>query len=247
MVRIVIGTEASQYISQRVLQYSIEKHTPDAEIYIRTQTEKRLGGTKFGFVRFHTPSMFEFEGKAIYLDADQIVLKNLNNLVSLLDEQHHVALVCSPEGYFGQQPVPQRLETSVMVLNCHKLRYWCPNTIFNHIVPNDLPLKEKQIHYRDFMWLTWMDPHKIQCIDPGWNHFNILNSNTKLVHFSHVRSQPWKNPRHPLTNFWVKWLLEAIDAGYIKRRELFHAVLKRHIHPYFIKYMFQENTVLDEI
>ena len=238
MVKVVIGTEASQHIPQRVLQYSIEKCTPGAEVYVRTQTEKRMGGTRFGFVRFHLPSMFGFQGKAIYLDADQIVLSNLNELADVLDENHKLALVCQPEGFFGQQPVPQRLETSVMALNCDQLHDWQPETMFHHVVPNDAPLQSGQIHYRDFMWLTWMDKTEILCIDPAWNHFNILKATTKLVHFSHVSSQPWKNPRHPLTEFWSQWLIQAMAAGHVKRRDLLQAILKRHIHPFFLKFVF---------
>jgi hypothetical protein len=237
MIRVVIGTEASQYIPQRVLQYSIEKSTPGAEIHVRTQAEQRLGGTKFGFVRFQLPAMFNFQGKAIYLDADQIVLADLNGLAAALDDQHPLAVVCQPQGYFGQQPVPQRLETSVMVVNCNQLPHWQPQTLFRPVVANDAPLQPGQIHYRDFMWLTWMDPRDIQCLDPAWNHFNILEPNTKLVHFSHVRSQPWKNPRHPLTGFWSHWLAQAMGAGYVSRGELLQAVLRRHIHPYFLRYV----------
>ncbi len=239
MVKVVIGTEASQFIPQRVLQYSIEKHTPGVEVYVRSQIEKPMGGTKFGFVRFHLPSMFGFQGKAIYLDADQIVLSNLNELADLLDENHKLALVCQPEGYFGQKPVPQRLETSVMVLNCDQLHQWQPETMFRPVVPNNSPLQPGQIHYRDFMWLTWMDKQDILCIDPAWNHFNILKDHTKLLHFSHVSSQPWKHPRHPLTEFWSHWLVQAMAAGYISRRDLLQAVLKRHIHPYFLRFVLQ--------
>lgn len=239
MVKVVIGTEASQYIPQRVLQYSIDKHTPGAEIYSRTQAEQRVGGTKFGFVRFHVPAMFGFQGKAIYLDADQIVLANLNELADGLDSHHPLALVCQPQGYFGQHPMPQRLETSVMVLNCDQLQHWQPETMFDRVVPNDAALQPGQIYYRDFMWLTWMDKADILCLDPAWNHFNILEDATKLVHFSHVSSQPWKNPRHPLTEFWSQWLVEAMAAGYVKPLELVKAILKRHMHPYFLKFVYR--------
>jgi lipopolysaccharide biosynthesis glycosyltransferase len=241
MIKVVIGTEASQYIPQRVLQYSIERGTPGVEVYVRTQAEKRLGGTKFGFVRFHVPSMFGFQGKAIYLDADQIVLTDLNELAHLLDDNHKLALVCHPEGFFGHSPVPQRLETSVMVLNCSQLQNWQPETLFNRVVPNGALLQTDQIHYRDFMWLTWMDKSDILCLDPAWNHFNILKDNTKLLHFSHVSSQPWKNPRHQLTEFWSHWLAQAMAAGYVNRLDLLQAILKRHIHPYFLRFVFGKN------
>ena len=239
MIKVVIGTEESQFIPQKVLEFSIRYHTTN-EVDIRCvrQIERRLGGTKFGFVRFGVPSMFNYEGKAIYLDADQVVLSDLQLLVDSLDDEHTLALVRDLFGTFGAKPVPKRNETSVMVLNCAKLKAWNPQTLFNNVVPNDVTLEPGKIHYRDFMWLKWMDEEEIQLLDSAWNHFNILREDTKLVHFSHVASQPWKNPQHPLTEFWSHWLVKTIKSGFLKRTELLREIAKRHIHPYFLRYIF---------
>ncbi len=57
MITIVIGTDPSQYVAQRVLEYSIRKHTSaEVKIIPGRQTQQRLGGTRFGFVRFRVPS-----------------------------------------------------------------------------------------------------------------------------------------------------------------------------------------------
>ncbi|MEC4984355.1 MAG: hypothetical protein SAJ37_04260 [Oscillatoria sp. PMC 1068.18] len=238
MIKIVIGTEKNQYLAQKVLEYSIRSHT-SAEVDIRfvTQTQKRVGGTKFGFVRFLVPSIFDYEGTAIYLDADQIVLTDIQELANSLKPESTLALVSNLEGYFGGKPVPQRKETSVMVMNCAKLKHWNPETIFNNVVPNDSSLEPGQIHYRDFMWLKWMDDREIQELEPTWNHFNILREDTKLLHFSHVASQPWKKPDHPLSKFWGQWLRKTIRAGYLKRRELWEAIAERDVHRYYLRYL----------
>jgi lipopolysaccharide biosynthesis glycosyltransferase len=237
MIRIVIGTEANQYIPQKVLEYSIRSHTSEnLDIRSLQQNQKRVGGTKFGFVRFHVPSIFNYEGKAIYLDADQIVLANLQELVDALDDRYSLALVSDLIGNFGDKPVPKRNETSVMVLNCNKLKSWNPDILFKNVVANDAILEAGQIHYRDFMWLKWMDEREIQMLDSVWNHFNILRQDSKLVHFSHVASQPWKNPQHLLTDFWSEWLVKTLNSGYLKRIELLRAIALKHIHPSFLKY-----------
>lgn len=238
-IRVVIGTEENQYVAQRVLEYSIRCHT-SAELDIRCvqQKEQRLGGTKFGFVRFYVPQIFGYEGKAIYLDADQIVLADLQELQDALDEKHLLALVKDPVGMFGEKPVPKRKETSVMVVNCDQLKSWQPQTLFTNVVPNNAELQPGQIHYRDFMWLTWLDEGKIQLLDKAWNHFNILQEDSKLVHFSHVASQPWKNPQHPLTKFWGQWLVKTIHSGFLKRTELLREIVIKHVHPYFLRYLF---------
>lgn len=238
-IRIVIGTEDAQYVPQQVLKYSIEKNTSHpVEIHCIQQEGERVGGTNFGFVRFIIPSMFNFEGKAIYVDADQLVLTDVEGLWSSLDDEHDIAVVQNAEGFFGDKVVQQCNQTSVMVLNCERLKNWDPKTLFDNVVPNRAPLEDNQIHYRDFIKLDWMDQSRLQSLDPRWNHFNIIQDDSKLVHFSHVRSQPWKKPDHPLTEMWGRWLKKAIRAGYIKRRELWREIRRGHLHKHFLRFVF---------
>lgn len=236
---VYIGTEDDQLIPQKVLEYSICRHAR-RPVQVRSvkQEVARVGGTNFGFVRFCVPQMNGYQGKAIYLDADQLVFADIYELADLLDEQATVALVNQPKGTFGNKLVGQHNQTSVMVLDCAKLRDWDPDTLFQHVVPNRTELQPGQIHYRDFMMLSWFDQSKIQPIDPRWNHFNIVETDSKLTHFSYVRNQPWKNPNHPLTEFWGKWLREAICAGAVSRLELLREVWRGAVHRRFLSYMF---------
>lgn len=238
-VRIVVGTEDNQYITQQVLQYSIKK-SASVPVAIRCvqQMEERVGGTNFGFVRFHVPRILGYEGKAIYMDADQLVFTDIKELWDSLDDNHDIAVVQNAEGSFRGKPVEQCNQTSVMVLNCARLKEWNPDTLFANVIPNRTPLRDGLIHYRDFIKLHWMDQGRLQALDPRWNHFNIVRDDTKLVHFSHVRSQPWKNPTHPLTELWTTWLVEAIKAGFVKRRELWRDIRKGYVNKRFMRHVF---------
>jgi hypothetical protein len=240
MIQIAIGTQSNQLIPRRVLEYSIRKHT-SAEVDIRfpTPPAKRVGGTKFGFVRFCVPHTFGFRGRAIYMDADQLVLADLQGLVDSLDADHAIGLVRDIEGTFAGEPVAPRNETSVMVLDCEKLKQWDPDRLFEPVVPNAATLAPGQIHYKDFIRLQWVDPEWIQPIDPRWNHYNLVRGDTKLVHFSHVRWQPWKRPGHPLTAFWERWLAEAMEHGAVSRGDILKAVARLHLHPHFIRHAFR--------
>ena len=238
-MKIVIGTEANQYVPQQVLIYSIkETLSIDAEILPTTQGQHRIGGTNFGFVRFMVPSMCNYQGRAVYMDADQLVFQDMKGLFEQIDDDHAVACVQNAEGFFGKKAVEACNQTSVMVLNCDKLRDWNPDSVFDNVVPNRTELADGQIHYRDFMKLDWMDPSRVQSLDPTWNHFNIIRDDTKLVHFSHVRSQPWKNPKHPLTETWGQWLVEAMRAGYLSRFRLWREIMKGHLSKHFMKYVY---------
>jgi len=236
MIRIVIGTQANQFIPQRVLEYSIRKHTSaDVQIIPTRQTVERKGGTRFGFVRLCVPAICGYEGRAIYMDADQIVLGDVEELFDSLDDDHAITLVKRPVGTFGGIPVEPRNETSVMVLDCAKLKQWDPDHIFEQVVPNGDELRPGQIHYKDFVRLNWVDPAIIQPLDPSWNHYNVLREDTQLVHFSHVREQPWKRPAHELTAFWERWLTDALDDGFVTRLDLLREAALLHLHPRFLR------------
>lgn len=236
---VYIGTEDDQLIPQKVLEYSIQKGTKKTvQVIAVKQQVERVGGTNFGFVRFLVPKLNNYHGKAIYLDADQLVFSDIHELAELLDESHSVALVKQPKGTFGTKPVGQHNQTSVMVLDCAKLSEWEPESMFKNVVPNRAELGPGQIHYRDFMMLTWFDQSQIQAIDPRWNHFNIVESDSKLTHFSYVRSQPWRSPGHPLTAFWGKWLRAAVRAGAVGRVELLKEIWRGAIHKRFLTYLF---------
>jgi hypothetical protein len=239
MIQIAIGTQPSQAIPHKVLAYSIRKYTrEEVDIRFEMQKQRQVGGTKFGFVRFTVPALFGYQGRAIYMDADQVVLGDVRGLVDQLDSDHAIGIVREIEGTFRGQPVEPRNETSVMVLDCARLKAWDPSTLFDAVVPNDQPLRPGEIHYKDFIRLAWVDPSLIQSIDPRWNHYNMVRDDTKLVHFSHVREQPWHSPRHPLTGFWERWLTEAIEHGAVTRGELLKAIARLHIHPRFLRQVF---------
>ncbi len=233
--RVFIGTESNQYVTQRVLQFSIDlKSSSKVETIPVRQKLQRVGGTNFGFVRFQVPSLSDFSGQAVYIDADQVVLDDIHKLFDLLPSQFPVGLVTNPEGTFNGKPIPVGNQTSVMVLDCSKLSSWKVPDLFLNVVPNREHLQPGQIHYRDFMALKWFDPERIFSIPPAWNHFNIVKDETKIVHFSHVRSQPWRNPEHELSDWWNGWLVQAVNEGYISRTRLRFEILRGHIDRRFL-------------
>ena len=160
-LNVYIGTEDNQLIPQKVLMYSIKKYAKKQVNLIPCKQEvERVGGTNFGFVRFFVPSYNNFEGKAIYIDADQLIFDDINKLAETLND-YTIALVNNAEGSF-EKPVGQINQTSVMVLNCEKLKDWIPESLFDNVVPNKAELKEGQIHYKNFMKLDWFDRQKFK-------------------------------------------------------------------------------------
>ena len=85
------------------------------------------------------------------------------------------------------------------------------------------------------MKIGWMDPARLQALDPAWNHFNVVRPDTKLVHFSNVRTQPWKAPEHAVTPIWEEWLHRTVVAGVLRRRDVLSAVYRGHVHRHFLR------------
>jgi hypothetical protein len=236
VIRVVVGTQEDQYVCQKVLERSILDHASEpVEVHFRTFTGERLGGTSFGFVRFLVPSLFGWSGRAIYLDCDQLVFGDIRELHDALDEGHDVALVQAPEGEFRGKPVGRHNQTSVMVLDCARLRDWDPATLFERVVPARQAVPAGKLAYREFMKIEWMDPRRLQPLDPRWNHFNIVRPDTRLVHFSNMRTQPWKDPEHAVTDLWEEWLRRTVVAGGLRRRDVLRAVWAGHLHRRFLR------------
>ena len=175
-------------------------------------------------------------GDRFCVDADQVVLSDVVELAGCLQPPHAVGLVRGIEGAFAGKPVAARNETSMMVLDCARLTSWDPATLFDNVVPNKAALQPGQIHYKDFRQLAWLGQGQIQPIDTRWNHCNLVRKDTRLVHYSHVREQPWKRPEHPLTGFWEAWLHKTLVAGYVTRLDVVKSVAGGRIHRHFLRH-----------
>src|ERR1041384_3501278 len=85
-MRIFIGTEPKTKIAECVLHYSIAKHTKQPFTFTPmvgpawAQPRDLWKSTGFSFCRFMVPAHCKFKGRAIYLDADQVVLADIAEL-----------------------------------------------------------------------------------------------------------------------------------------------------------------------
>lgn len=225
-IRISIGTEPLQWVACEVLKHSIRRRTerpvefleswnPSQGWHSALQSAPKLpGGTKFNSWRWLTPRVLG-HGRAIYLDADQVVLADIGELRDQLQAAKTIAVVTDAVGIFGSKksPEPGKLQTSVMLMDCHKLR----------MAMQPCPIEScaaGRMEYRDLMQATWLDRGDVQTLDPGWNHFGIVNDQTKLIHYSHVKSQPYRCPEHPAGWVFGAELRQAVADGVISVRQL---------------------------
>jgi len=149
----------------------------------------RSWGTPFTGFRFAVPELCHFEGKAIYLDADMLVLGDIAELWEQEPEMGRGIRCWGP------------LRTDVSVIQCDRF----------HVEHRDKrwPTIErmKPSGWRAMDYLRRL--HSLDLIDPGldplWNDCDGMHyekgANTKLLHYTHVLEgqpyRPYPNVRYP--------------------------------------------------
>lgn len=88
VIRVYVGVDRSQLLAVPVLEYSIKRHTtaqveviPMLDLPVPKPKDPRNGQrTGFSFSRFCIPKLAGYTGKAIYMDADMMVFKDIREL-----------------------------------------------------------------------------------------------------------------------------------------------------------------------
>jgi len=224
-IHICIGTEPKMRIPEKVLIYTILKHTSQPVAFWRMEgapwEDAPSGVTGFSFRRWMIPEVFGHQGFAIYLDADQIVFDDIAKLWAFKDSYEGKShLWCA---YKGKRPL-----TSVLLINCSMCRTW-----------KDIParLKNKELSRREVMHGKWIRPRPFD-LGYEWNHVDIYKpGETKLLHYSDLKRQPWFQPAHPLRSMWEEELKGAIENRSVSQEDLRWARgiyrKKEGLHPYY--------------
>jgi len=238
-MRVFVGTDQTQMVATRVLEYTIRKHTSRPVrlipmLNIPTPIPKdpvNRGRTGFSFSRFHIPQLAGRRGRAVYLDADMQVFGDLAELYDLPFDDKLV--LCTrqdepPEAWRDSDWFHPGRQMSVMLLDCERLD-WDIDRIIGG-------LDAGAYDYADLLFnLSIVDPDDIgDHVPPHWNHLEHYEpAETRLLHYTVVPTQPWKNDRNPLRELWESAFEEAKGSGILYpsdvRRALRASYLKRSI------------------
>lgn len=227
-VRIYVGATAAQTLAFKVLEYSIRKHASlsvqvfplhRAGIKIpQPKDEKNRPRTPFSFQRFLIPAVAGYQGRAIYLDSDMLVFRDIRQLWSLPFDGAQVLV--TREGDTKGHPA----QFSVMLLDCAALR-WDVRQIVKALDENDLS-------YEQLMFEMASAERVRAAIDPAWNSLERFRKRrTALLHYTDMESQPWLARHNPLNRLWTQALFEAIDAGHITELDVEEDVRSGYIRP----------------
>lgn len=266
---VFIQANARQMLGARISAFSYKRHSRTPERFdvrivaiedfprlIRPGQSILRGGhvrawdpddlQSFTPLRFAPPSLMNFEGRAVVTDPDCF---GVGDVAELFDRDlggKPIWAVPRP-GHNGEADY---IASSVMLLDCARLRHWD----FGRELDN---LFAHRFDYVDWIELKREDRSTIGRLEPEWNSFDRLNRDTKILHTTKRRTQPWKSglpvdytlrergpldalrrlvnrryQRHPDPNqeaFVYALLADMVDCGEIRKDELVAEMAANHI------------------
>jgi hypothetical protein len=156
----------------------------EGEIYLRDGGYRQWLNNdlqSFSPLRFMPPELMDYSGRALVIDPDVFAVGDVWELLNR-DMQGNAIMCRAKSGNKGKRGA---LASSVMLLDCARLRHWQVERQF----------KQMFVGKRDYMqWigLYLEDRDTIGLFENEWNDFDHLTPATKMLHTTKRRYQPWK-------------------------------------------------------
>jgi hypothetical protein len=131
--------------------------------------------------RFLPPQLMNYSGRAVVIDPDVFACADIWELLSR-DMQGH-AILCRPKS--GSKGRRGCLATSVMLLDNARLTHWKVEEHFDAMF-------RFERDYMKWVCLKYEDPETIGLFEPEWNDFDHLTPQTRMLHTTKRKTQPWK-------------------------------------------------------
>jgi hypothetical protein len=202
---VFIHTNERQWLGALVSEYSMRRnsrepdqfdvrilHTRDFP-YLREQEGRSFlrGGTQriwrmddlqsFTPLRFQPPQLMQWQGRAVLVDPDIFAVGDINELLQR-DMQGAAVMGRHRSDKPGKS---RRVATSVMLMDCARLRHWQPELEFQQLFSGERD-------YKEWIVLAHESAANIGWLEPCWNDFDHLDEQTRLLHNTKRRTQPWK-------------------------------------------------------
>ncbi len=226
-IRVYVGSQEAQMLAVKVLEFSIRERT-DAQVQVQPLHEAQVEfptpkdvqnrpRTPFSFQRFYIPALKGFHGRAIYLDSDMQVFRNIMEVWTLPFDGADLLAAREP-GESGRRP-----QFSVMLLNCGELRW----NLFDIVAALD----SGEITYETLMYDMAVARKIRAAIDPSWNSLErYVEGETGLLHYTDMPTQPWLSVENPNGYLWMRDLRQAMEKGFIPR-----AFVEDHVRQGFVR------------
>lgn len=238
-VRVFIGSGEASLLERKCAIYSLRKHTKrDLEVYVFNGTHNAIelndnepfsapmslrvkyrNITEFSLYRFLIPELCNFQGKAIYIDSDTICL---SDIAELFDTPMGGADFMAKHDAYPGEPL---WGLSVMLVDCAKSRFNLEQIIDE--------IDSSLYSMTDFSCMSSRflshHPYTIGQLDPNWNVFDRWDTQTRLIHYTNLETQPWKYPNHPYGELWFQYFHEARESGIITQRDIELSMVRSYV------------------
>ena len=202
---VFIHTNERQWLGALVAEYSFRRNSAHADAfdvrfihtrdypYLRAKEGQAFlrGGTtrvwrmddlqSFTPLRFLPPKLMGWRGRAVLTDPDIFAVGDIHEL---LTRDMGGAAVMGRRRSARDEKASQ-VATSVMLMDCAKLRHWDAEADFD-------ALFRMERDYKEWMVLAYEDPANIGFLEDYWNDFDHLDQDTRLLHNTKRKTQPWK-------------------------------------------------------
>lgn len=227
-VRVFVGSDATQLLGARVLEYSIRRY---ASMSVRFEVidnaglpipkdPQRRARTGFSFCRFKIPALCSHRGRAIYMDADMQVFTDIRDLWT---RPFGDAWLLYSEASGAQGRVPQY---SVMLMDCERLG-WDAAALVKEL---DAGTYDYNQLMSEFAMMS--ADRKQPRLEFEWNSLEHYEAGrTKLIHYTDMPSQPWVSNRNKNAEIWYAELRKAIADGFVTLDEIDAEIDRGHISP----------------
>ena len=199
---VFIHTNERQRLGALVAEHALRRHSRHAEAFDVRVLEARdfaflteregqpflRGGAariwtmddlqSFTPLRFLPPRLMGFEGRALVIDPDIFAVGDVWELLSR-DMQGKAVM---GRRRFAGKPC---IASSAMLLDCSALRDWDAEREFAELFAFERD-------YKDWICLHHVPEAKKGYFEPEWNDFDRLTPDTKMLHNTKRRTQPWK-------------------------------------------------------
>jgi hypothetical protein len=213
---VVIGAGRRQLLPAKVCEWTVRASTPGELEVVHTYDHefgtsellRKFNKTGFSFVRFATPELAKYQGRAIYIDSDMLVLRDLAGIFKLP---------------FGDAAVLRHKEqTAVLLFDCEKLTHWKSSDFLSRLEAGDYRYKE--------LMETLYEPRMKVGIPDQWNHLDAYHKEfTAILHYTDMAKQPWLYEKHYLAHLWYNQLRGAVRGGLVTRADVEAEIRAGHV------------------
>jgi hypothetical protein len=241
-IRIYVGVDRSQLLAVPVLEYSIKRHTtakveviPMLDLPVPTPEDPRNGQrTGFSFSRFCIPKLAGYRGKAIYMDADMLVFRDIRELWNIPFDGAKV--IIQKEVKFEEEttakvgaPAKRKKQCAVMLLDCGRLDWDIERIVAR--------MDRGEFDYERLMYdLCVLGEDEIKYGVPfEWNSLEHWDPETRLIHYTDVYTQPWTAVGNRFGQLWFDEVRRMLREGALNAQAVHKEIGLGYLRPSLLR------------